>query len=200
MRPLPFLCASRFLQRYVQKETEHLQSSKATVSATTLATRQKKLAEICSLVKYFIRCANKRKRKRENPFIIVLLIKGCLIDATTHDWARFLHISFIWVCDKSKDRIEVGSLPSHFSQCVFCLCVCVCVQVGHGWSSVSCWGMWWRCCRAPTAAPPTERSTAVCCSRTSSPSGSTGVMSQPSSGRVSGLYSPPVTLVTDKLK
>ncbi|KAK0156293.1 Serine-protein kinase ATM [Merluccius polli] len=50
----------RFLQRYVQKEMDHLQSSKSTVSATTLATRQKKMAETCSLVKFFIRCANKR--------------------------------------------------------------------------------------------------------------------------------------------
>lgn len=62
------LCASRFLQRYVQKETEHLQSSKSTVSATTLAARQKKMAETCSLVKYFIRSANKRKRQRETTF------------------------------------------------------------------------------------------------------------------------------------
>nr|XP_046246217.1 serine-protein kinase ATM isoform X2 [Scatophagus argus] len=46
----------RFIQRYVQKETESMQSSKA----TTLATRQKKMAEICSLIKYFIRYANKR--------------------------------------------------------------------------------------------------------------------------------------------
>ncbi|XP_034023977.1 serine-protein kinase ATM isoform X2 [Thalassophryne amazonica] len=50
----------RFLQRYVQKETESMQSSKASVTATTLATRQKKMAETCSLIKYFIRCANKR--------------------------------------------------------------------------------------------------------------------------------------------
>ncbi|XP_076591459.1 serine-protein kinase ATM isoform X1 [Chaetodon auriga] len=50
----------RFLQRYVQKETESIQSSKANVTATTLATRQKKMAEMCSLVKYLIRCANKR--------------------------------------------------------------------------------------------------------------------------------------------
>ena len=80
----PFLCASRFLQRYVQKETEHLQSSKATVSATTIATRLKKMAEMCSLVKYFIRCANKRKRKRETPFIIVILIKGYPYNFWTH--------------------------------------------------------------------------------------------------------------------
>ncbi|KAM3874841.1 serine-protein kinase ATM [Diretmus argenteus] len=50
----------RFLQRYVQKETENMQSSKSSVTATTLATRQKKMAEMCSLIKYFIRCANKR--------------------------------------------------------------------------------------------------------------------------------------------
>lgn len=51
----------RFLQRYVQKETESKQACKSNVTATTLATRQKKMAEICSLVKYFIRYANKRK-------------------------------------------------------------------------------------------------------------------------------------------
>ncbi|XP_039987125.1 serine-protein kinase ATM [Xiphias gladius] len=49
----------RFLQRYVQKETESMQSSKS-VAATTLATRKKKMAEMCSLIKYFIRYANKR--------------------------------------------------------------------------------------------------------------------------------------------
>ncbi|KAF1393857.1 hypothetical protein PFLUV_G00020400 [Perca fluviatilis] len=49
----------RFLQRYVQKETESMQSSKS-VTATTLATRKKKMAEMCSLIKYFIRYANKR--------------------------------------------------------------------------------------------------------------------------------------------
>ncbi|XP_030008171.1 serine-protein kinase ATM isoform X2 [Sphaeramia orbicularis] len=50
----------RFLQRYVQKETESIQSSKSNVAASTLATRQKKMADICSLIKYFIRYANKR--------------------------------------------------------------------------------------------------------------------------------------------
>lgn len=35
-------------------------SSKANVAASTLTTRQKKMAEMCSLMKYFIRCANKR--------------------------------------------------------------------------------------------------------------------------------------------
>ncbi|XP_034556513.1 serine-protein kinase ATM [Notolabrus celidotus] len=51
----------RFLQRYVQKETESIKSSKANVTATTLATRQKKMADVCSLIKYFIRYANKRR-------------------------------------------------------------------------------------------------------------------------------------------
>ncbi|XP_027901387.1 serine-protein kinase ATM [Xiphophorus couchianus] len=50
----------RFLQRFVQKETESMQSSKSNVTATTVATRQKKMAETCSLVKFFIRYANKR--------------------------------------------------------------------------------------------------------------------------------------------
>ncbi|KAM6933084.1 serine-protein kinase ATM [Xenentodon cancila] len=50
----------RFLQRYVQKETENMQSSKSHVTATMLAMRQKRMAEMCSLIKYFIRCANKR--------------------------------------------------------------------------------------------------------------------------------------------
>ncbi|KAK6486135.1 serine-protein kinase ATM-like isoform X1 [Huso huso] len=50
----------RFLQRFIRKETECLQSGKANVSATTQANRQKKMQEISSLIKYFIRCANKR--------------------------------------------------------------------------------------------------------------------------------------------
>uniref|UniRef100_A0A7N8YQ22 non-specific serine/threonine protein kinase n=1 Tax=Mastacembelus armatus TaxID=205130 RepID=A0A7N8YQ22_9TELE len=49
----------RFLQRYVQKETESMQSSKS-VTATTMATRKKKMADMCSLMKYFIVSANKR--------------------------------------------------------------------------------------------------------------------------------------------
>lgn len=50
----------RFLQRYVQRETESIQSSRANVTATTVTTRKKKMAEMCSLVKFFIRYANKR--------------------------------------------------------------------------------------------------------------------------------------------
>ncbi|KAJ8368814.1 hypothetical protein SKAU_G00088420 [Synaphobranchus kaupii] len=50
----------RYLQRYLQKETELLQSGKANVSASTQANRHKKMQELSSLVKCFIRCANKR--------------------------------------------------------------------------------------------------------------------------------------------
>ncbi|XP_012584841.1 PREDICTED: serine-protein kinase ATM-like [Condylura cristata] len=51
----------RFLQKYIQKETECLRTAKTNVLATTKqATRQKKMQEINSLVKYFIKCANKR--------------------------------------------------------------------------------------------------------------------------------------------
>lgn len=51
----------RFLQRYVQKENESMQLSKSNLTASALATRQKKMAEVCSLVKHFIGYANKRK-------------------------------------------------------------------------------------------------------------------------------------------
>ncbi|KAF5921129.1 hypothetical protein HPG69_018529, partial [Diceros bicornis minor] len=50
----------RFLQKYIQKETECLRTAKPNVSTSTQATRQKKMQEISSLVKYFIKCANKR--------------------------------------------------------------------------------------------------------------------------------------------
>ncbi|XP_016073692.1 PREDICTED: serine-protein kinase ATM isoform X2 [Miniopterus natalensis] len=50
----------RFLQKYIQKETECLKIAKPNVSASTQAVRQKKMQEISSLVKYFIKCANKR--------------------------------------------------------------------------------------------------------------------------------------------
>ncbi|TSP46813.1 Serine-protein kinase ATM [Bagarius yarrelli] len=50
----------RFLKKYLQKETELLKSGKANVSASTQANRQKKMQEISSLIKYFVRCANKR--------------------------------------------------------------------------------------------------------------------------------------------
>ncbi|KAM9220531.1 serine-protein kinase ATM isoform 2-T2 [Dugong dugon] len=50
----------RFLQKYIQKETECLKTAKPNVSASTQSSRQKKMQEISSLVKYFIKCANKR--------------------------------------------------------------------------------------------------------------------------------------------
>uniref|UniRef100_A0A4W3HS88 non-specific serine/threonine protein kinase n=1 Tax=Callorhinchus milii TaxID=7868 RepID=A0A4W3HS88_CALMI len=50
----------RSLQRYIQKETECLQAAKVSLSAATQANRQKKMQEISSLLKYFIRWANKR--------------------------------------------------------------------------------------------------------------------------------------------
>ncbi|XP_075707708.1 serine-protein kinase ATM [Rhinoderma darwinii] len=50
----------RFLQKYIFKENESLKSAKTNVSQSTQAARQKKMQEISSLVKYFIRCANKR--------------------------------------------------------------------------------------------------------------------------------------------
>ncbi|KAJ7995488.1 hypothetical protein DPEC_G00245090 [Dallia pectoralis] len=50
----------RFLQKFLQKETELLQSAKPNVSATTHTNRRKKMQEISSLIKYFIRCANRR--------------------------------------------------------------------------------------------------------------------------------------------
>ncbi|XP_059502620.1 serine-protein kinase ATM isoform X2 [Stegostoma tigrinum] len=50
----------RFLQRYIQKETECLQAANPNVSATTQANRQKKMQEIGSIMKCFIRWANKR--------------------------------------------------------------------------------------------------------------------------------------------
>ncbi|XP_029458325.1 serine-protein kinase ATM [Rhinatrema bivittatum] len=50
----------RFLQKYIQKEIESLKLAKANVSSATQASRHKKMQELSSLVKYFIRCANQR--------------------------------------------------------------------------------------------------------------------------------------------
>ncbi|XP_055963592.1 serine-protein kinase ATM isoform X2 [Sorex fumeus] len=51
----------RFLQKYIQKETECLRTAKPNVSTSAQASRQKKKQEISSLVKYFIKCANESK-------------------------------------------------------------------------------------------------------------------------------------------
>ncbi|NXW63760.1 ATM kinase, partial [Eurystomus gularis] len=48
------------LQKYFQKEIKNLQLTNPKAAASTLTTRQKKMQEVGSLVKYFIRCANKR--------------------------------------------------------------------------------------------------------------------------------------------
>ncbi|XP_064297316.1 serine-protein kinase ATM isoform X2 [Phalacrocorax carbo] len=48
------------LQKCFQKEMKNLQLTKPNASASTQTTRQKKMQEIGNLVKYFIRCANKR--------------------------------------------------------------------------------------------------------------------------------------------
>ncbi|XP_066511955.1 serine-protein kinase ATM-like isoform X1 [Hoplias malabaricus] len=53
----------RFLKKYLQKETELLKSGRANVSAAVQTNRRKKMQEISSLVKYFVRCANKRGPK-----------------------------------------------------------------------------------------------------------------------------------------
>ncbi|XP_058040985.1 serine-protein kinase ATM isoform X2 [Ahaetulla prasina] len=50
----------RFLQKYIQKEVESVRLAKPNTSASTQATREKKMKQISSLVKYFIMCANKR--------------------------------------------------------------------------------------------------------------------------------------------
>ncbi|KAM6448107.1 serine-protein kinase ATM isoform 1-T2 [Liasis olivaceus] len=50
----------RFLQKYIQKEAESVRVAKPNAAASTQATRQKKMKQISSLVKYFITCANKR--------------------------------------------------------------------------------------------------------------------------------------------
>jgi len=47
------------LQKYFQKEIKNLQLAKPNASASTQSARQKKMQEVGSLVKYFIRCANK---------------------------------------------------------------------------------------------------------------------------------------------
>ena len=77
----------RFLQKYLQKETELLQLGKANVSATTQANRQKKMQEISSLVKYFIRCANKSKglekhRPIEPNVHVTVLFLRCVQSST----------------------------------------------------------------------------------------------------------------------
>ncbi|XP_073922893.1 serine-protein kinase ATM isoform X4 [Castor canadensis] len=60
----------RFLQKYIQKETECLRTAKPNVSASTQTSRQKKMQEISSLVRYFIKCANKRAPRLKCPELL----------------------------------------------------------------------------------------------------------------------------------
>ncbi|XDV31806.1 hypothetical protein PO909_002759 [Leuciscus waleckii] len=58
----------RFLQKFLQKETELLKSGKA----------NKKMQEISSLMKYFIRCANQRGPKLKCAELLSILLKDVL--------------------------------------------------------------------------------------------------------------------------
>ncbi|XP_075858601.1 serine-protein kinase ATM isoform X1 [Microcebus murinus] len=64
----------RFLQKYIQKETECLRTAKPNVSASTQASRQKKMQEISSLVKYFIKCANKRAPRLKCQELLIYIM------------------------------------------------------------------------------------------------------------------------------
>ncbi|KAM9169508.1 serine-protein kinase ATM isoform 3-T4 [Pangshura tecta] len=70
----------RFLQKYILKETDSIRLAKPNVSASTQASRQKKMQEISGLVKYFIRCANKIiPLDSPRQFLIFQMpVKGCV--------------------------------------------------------------------------------------------------------------------------
>ncbi|KAM5180001.1 serine-protein kinase ATM [Mantella aurantiaca] len=72
----------RFLQKYIYKEIESLKSAKANVSHSTQAARQKKMQDISSLVKYFIRCANKRAPRLKCAELL-LHVSNTVKDSTT---------------------------------------------------------------------------------------------------------------------
>uniref|UniRef100_A0A8D2J9V7 non-specific serine/threonine protein kinase n=1 Tax=Varanus komodoensis TaxID=61221 RepID=A0A8D2J9V7_VARKO len=78
----------RFLQKYIQKETESVRLAKPNVSSSTQATRQKKMKEMSSLVKYFIRCANKRAPRLKCQELLIYIMgtvndpSGCAIYGT----------------------------------------------------------------------------------------------------------------------
>uniref|UniRef100_A0A7M4F6F5 non-specific serine/threonine protein kinase n=1 Tax=Crocodylus porosus TaxID=8502 RepID=A0A7M4F6F5_CROPO len=65
----------RFLQTYIQKEMENLRLAKPNVSVSTQSSRQKKMQEMGSLVKYFIRCANKRAPRLKCQELLNYIIK-----------------------------------------------------------------------------------------------------------------------------
>ncbi|XP_073469598.1 serine-protein kinase ATM [Aquarana catesbeiana] len=72
----------RFLQKYIYKEIESLKSAKANVSQSTHAARHKKMQDISSLVKYFIRCANKRAPRLKCTELL-LHVSDTIKDPTT---------------------------------------------------------------------------------------------------------------------
>ncbi|XP_075347105.1 serine-protein kinase ATM [Mycteria americana] len=63
------------LQKYFQKEMKNLQLTKPNASASTQTTRQKKMQEVGSLVKYFIRCANKRGPRLKCQELLIYVIE-----------------------------------------------------------------------------------------------------------------------------
>ncbi|NWY72580.1 ATM kinase, partial [Erithacus rubecula] len=63
------------LQKYFQKELKNLQQTKPNASASTQTTRQKKMQEIGSLVKYFIRCANKRGPRLKCQELLIYVVE-----------------------------------------------------------------------------------------------------------------------------
>ncbi|XP_063121185.1 serine-protein kinase ATM isoform X6 [Rattus norvegicus] len=76
----------RFLQKYIQKETESLRTAKSNVSASTQTSRQKKMQEISSLVRFFIKCANKSclVQPRHDGFCFIpyfVMFDCCLLEA-----------------------------------------------------------------------------------------------------------------------
>ncbi|KAM4828046.1 serine-protein kinase ATM [Thomomys bottae] len=64
----------RFLQKYIHKETECLRTAKPNVSASTQTSRQKKMQEISSLVRYFIKCANKRAPRLKCQELLIYIM------------------------------------------------------------------------------------------------------------------------------
>ncbi|NXF07653.1 ATM kinase, partial [Smithornis capensis] len=63
------------LQKYFQKEIKNLQLTKPNASASTQTTRQKRIQEVGSLVKYFIRCANKRGPRLKCQELLIYVIE-----------------------------------------------------------------------------------------------------------------------------
>ncbi|XP_029898301.1 serine-protein kinase ATM isoform X3 [Aquila chrysaetos chrysaetos] len=63
------------LQKYFQKEMKNLQLTKPNASASTQTTRQKKMQEVGSLVKYFIRCANRRGPRLKCQELLIYVLE-----------------------------------------------------------------------------------------------------------------------------